>query len=1052
MKKLILFLLVLNTIILRAQELSTLPWQNQKVFSINNLSGHTLLIPFKDMPNENSSNETSPFYQSLNGTWEFAFYTNPLNTPKEFVNTDYNSTNWDSIAVPSNWQMKGFGRRIYTNQMHPFTCNPPFVPNEGNETGLYRKWFEISNAWINKNVILHFDGMQSACEVYVNGNYVGYRQGSMTPAEFDISKFLTPGKNLLAVKVIRWSDASYIEDQDFWRLSGIYRDVFLYAVPKTSLWDLTVNTTFNSDYTKSALSISGIVKNYTTNSKLEIRLLKGDKSIFNQPITNIKAEGFSFAKSVINPELWTAETPNLYQLVFKLTDGSDTTYYHQTIGFRDVKIADGQLFVNGKSILIKGINRHEIDPFEGRAISKALMEQDVKLIKQFNFNAIRTSHYPDHPYFYELCDKYGIYVMDEANVEAHYLWQYKNQSPVLYKKWEPAIVIRGLDMYKRDKNHPSIIIWSLGNEAGNGPCLQAMADTIRKLDVQNRPIHYEGKAMKKPLEFDSVKGFKKLGRMLSALKWSNALTDYDFNGGMYPTLDKLDYLLKSDSVRPILICEYAHAMGNSTGIFAAYWDKFESHKTMIGGYIWDWADQGLAKYTKDGTMYYAYGGDFGDTINDKDFCINGLVFPDRTPKPALYEVKKVQQWIKFTSFNEDTKELSIKNTYDFIDIKGSTLNWEVTANGETIQSGSVVLPSIPSETEKKIQLPINTIDKKGGQRYFLNVYVVLSSDECWAKKGHEIAKEQFELKSLPSVQNEPIAENKKLKIDTSDAQIKITGNGFEISFDKKIGEIASYKSEGVELFKKGPQINLWRAPTSNDIGTGFNPDPRFTYHATLWEQYGLQNLKTESCNTYLLEETANYAKILAFKVLIGDDIKLVTSVEYTIFANGTVDVDFIINSKKEINLPRVGMMITLPASYKTVEWLGRGPFENYADRNTAAHYGKYDMEISELNTPYIKPQENGNRSGVDQLKVLTADNKGFIVSGDSFCFSAHPYSLQTLTSAKHTIDLKADGAVYLYLDGAQNALGSESFMYNYVDKYILKGKMFAFKYSIKPIN
>ncbi|MCG8702034.1 MAG: DUF4981 domain-containing protein [Bacteroidales bacterium] len=1026
-------------------------WQNEQVFSINNLPAHALMVPFDSKPGLETQVDQSENYMSLNGEWDFLFLTNPNDAPGKFPQTEFNTSNWSTIEVPSNWQLKGFGRPIYTNQIHPFVYNPPLVPAEGNETGLYRKWFEVPSNWKDQNIILHFAGVQSACEVYVNGKFVGYRQGSMTPTEFDVTSFLQDGKNLVAVKVIRWCDASYIEDQDFWRLSGIYRDVFLYAQPTNGLFDLSASTSFNEDYTKSELTIKGKLLNATGNFKMKAALHEQGKVLFEEELKVNQHGNFSLKKSIDNPKLWSVENPNRYQLVIESLSNGKTVYYTQTIGFRDVKIKNSQLWVNGKSILIKGINRHEFDPEHGRAVSKASMERDIQLIKQNNFNAIRTSHYPNHPYFYYLCDKYGIYVMDEANVEAHYSWQYMNNSPVLYDEWKAAIVDRGVSMYQRDKNYPSVIIWSLGNEAGNGPCLHAMADTLRKLDPQQRPLHYEGKAMKKPLVFHDVKGFKKLGRMLSALKWSGSITEYDFNGCMYPTIDKLDYLAEEDPHRPLLICEYAHAMGNSTGHLKEYWDKIENSPTMVGGYIWDWVDQGLLKEDENGREYFAYGGDFGDTINDKDFCLNGLVFPDRTPKPALAEVKKVQQWIKFIDFKEETGDLTIKNEYYYTNLQGYRLKWNTTINGEVEQEGELELGSVLPGEMAKLQLELNKAEKKSGGKRHLNMSIHLPKNTLWADAGFEIAGDQV---ALSTNHNMLARENGSYSMPVVEEQQdnwSISGKDFSFSISKRTGEIKQWEYKGAQLPTLAPEVNLWRAPTSNDEGTGFNPDPRFSYHAVLWRQYGLRNLKKNLDNIDIVQLPGT--KLVSIKIahtLNGGEAEIKTITTYKIGGDGAVDISLQLSSKKELNLPRVGFAFALPNSFKYAEWIGKGPHENYVDRDYAAHYGKYQAVVEDLTTPYIKPQENGTRTGVDQL-LITDKKVGIQFAGDGFCFSAHPYTQHTLTEATHTIDLKEDGKTHLYIDMAHNALGSESFMYNYLPEYILKGKEFSFNFNFKPV-
>jgi beta-galactosidase/beta-glucuronidase len=1052
MKKIILIiLLVAASLWVTAQK-----WQNPEIIGENKLSAHSLLIPFEKEPKNSDTNKQSSFYKLLNGSWRFKLINNPLEAPENFVANTFDDNSWDTIPVPSNWQTKGFGVPIYTNQLHPFPVNPPLVPNQGNETGLYRLPFEIPNKWEGQRVILHFAGVQSAMEVYVNGKYVGYSQGSMTPAEFDITSLMTLGKNLLAVKVIRWSDGSYLEDQDFWRISGIFRDVFLYTLPQNALWDVSVNTSFNANYTASDLKIIGEITNIDSNQNPTVIVKLLDNSgitIFKKNAaikTNKDKTFFEIDEKISDPKLWSAEIPNLYQLIYEI-DGK--YFYHHNIGFRDVKIENGQLWVNGQSITIKGVNRHEFDPYNGRAVSLESMELDVILMKQNNFNAVRLAHYPTHPHFIELCDRLGLYVMDEANVESHYLWQNRNQSPVLYPEWRKAIVDRGVSMTMRDRNHPSVIIWSLGNESGDGPNMRAMADTIRKLDPANRPIHYESKALKRPLSFDGVGLFEKLRRMISALRWSKALTEYDFNAAMYPTLDRLKQMAELDKKqRPILICEYSHAMGNSNGHFKEYWDLFESHPRMIGGYIWDWVDQGLVKYTKTGEPFYAYGGDFGDTPNDKDFCLNGMVFPNRNPKPALAEVKKVQQFIKFNDFAPSTGKLNLKNTYSFINIKGYSLKWEVTENGVVIQNAVLELPSITPNQQVEIEIPFQKPTINNGSRYFLNLSIQLPSPELWAEKGHEVAKQQFELPWFQKNEIKNVESTKTVSFSEDENSWFVNGDSFSINFNKKTGLIERWVSNAIVVLEKGPSVNLWRAPTSNDFGTGFNPDPRFSYHATIWQKYGLNNLSISKSSSRI-EKTSNSVQVITEQELKGTKSKILCTITQTVNGLGEIDVELNVLVKKprgKLNVPRVGLVLTLPKEFNQVQWLGRGPHENYRDRSYSSHWGLYQSSVKEMITPYIKPQENGNRFDVDMVKISSPNGFGIEATGNSFCFSVHPYTLETLTNATHTPDLIESESNYLYIDLAQNALGSESFFYNYLQEYILRGKKFEFKFKLSP--
>lgn len=1037
------------------------PWQDPEVFKINALEGHSLLLPYDNEPNSYVWPLTSsPYVISLNGEWKFNFTLNPILSPEKSSDLQFDDSNWSNIQVPSHWQLKGFGTPIYSNIRYPFTCNPPLVPTDNNETGVYRRWFEVPENWANRNTILHFAGVQSCVEVYVNGKYVGYREGSMTPAEFDITKYLQAGKNLVSAKVIRYSDGSYLEDQDFWRLSGIFRDVFLYAAPTNSLWDLAIQTTFTKEYKSSHIFAKGQLRfvNEQVPTTVTAKILAPDNTatLLDVKMGSSKNgfKSFEIEGNLSHPQMWSAETPTCYRIVLQVNSGNETSYYQETLGFRDIEIKGNVLYVNGKAVKMKGVNIHEFEPTKGRAISHDDMERDIVLMKRHNINALRMAHYPHDPYVYDLCDQYGIYVMDEANMETHYLWQIKNQSPVLYPEWKNSIVDRGVSMFERDKNHPSVIIWSLGNESGNGPNLQAMNDTLKKLDLMHRPIHYEGKAITHSLDVDAAKGFDKVKVMMAGLKWFKDLSAYDFNSTMYPTIPRLKEMALQDPSRPVLICEYAHGMGNSTGHYKEYWDVFNSQDQFAGGYIWDWIDQGLQKTDANGNKYFAYGGDFGDTPNDKDFCLNGMIFPDRTPKPALAEVKKVHQWANPSAYDENSKTLTVQNRFDFSNLEGYKLTYALTENGDTLLTKELILPNIASGESKSIPLSIQKVSRKANVRYFINVSIRLNKDERWAEKGFEIGSNQFEVQKEA---NQTVVSNAvaKTKLSVSDFanQIIITGADFKIELDKSSGKITNWTVNNKKLIDNGPSINLWRAPTSNDIGPEKNPDFRVKYHATIWKTLALNELREDKIVT-TTSLTDNEVNVTVSGNLVSEGSKWAFTNSYKIHNDGTIDINNTLKALKPkgmLNVPRVGLAFELPTNYENIVWLGRGPRENYKDRAYAANWGKYTMPIAVMITNYVKPQENGNRFDVNNVKVLDLNGNGMEISGQSFCFSIHPYSLNILTNAKHTNELTPDGKLHLYLDNAQNALGSESFLYNYLPEYIFKGKSFEMNYKLSPV-
>lgn len=1040
-----------------AQNIDTPNWQNPAVFSVNKLEAHSTTIPFEEMDASGKYyRENSSRYQSLNGDWKFHFSQSPLTGPAEFEKPETSDEDWDLIPVPSNWQLKGYGQAIYTNQVHPFPCTPPTVPTDTNETGYYRRHFQIETLDREK-LILHFSGVQSACYVYINGQEVGYSQGSMTPAEFDITEFVNKGENLLAVKVIRWSDGSYLEDQDFWRLSGIYRDVFLYRVPETHLWDYQVETDLDKDYVNADLDIRGslasLSKDKTPVLFIGLRDREG-KFLFRESAELSSAEEgfkFAFSRHVLNPELWSDENPSLYTLEFELLTGEKPVYYGQRIGFRKVEIKDAQVHLNGVPVYTKGVNRHDFDPLEGRAVSEESMIQDIKLMKQYNFNASRTSHYPNQQRWYELCDEYGLMIMDEANLESHYLWGHKNQSPALYPEWKDAILDRGISMFKRDKNHACIIMWSLGNEAGDGPNIEAMYDTIKSMDHSKRPIHYEGRKILKPIEWESKNIFDEIAHLYSGLKYTLSMNRYDITSAMYPGLKWAEKMAKKDRERPLIVCEYAHAMGNSTGHFKAYWDLFEKYPNMQGGYIWDWVDQGFQQTTPEGNDYFVYGGYFGEKQHDADFCINGLVFPDRTPKPGLEEVKKVQQFVKFYPVDRQNLKIRLDNHYHFRSFAGLEAGWELQESGVTLARGVAKLSPIMPGKSTLLKIPADKLEMQKGKRYFLKVEVKLSDDLSWAPKGHVLAWEQFEIENTQLVTGAASLEG-SLSFEQNPDGISVDGDNFRMHFSAESGEMTSWIANEEELIEKGPRTSVWRAPTSNDMGTRFNSDPRFTWHWVQWTRNGLDQLQTSEVKLEMKDFNESTVKLCITSRLKAKKTKIRVKTIYTILADGSIEVEQKVKANKKLNWPKMGMVMQLPGNYEEVKWFGRGPHENYDDRATSAAFGIYKSDIDKLHVPYVKPMENGNRSSVDWVEIRKANKKGIRVDGNQLNFSAHRYTLQNLNDAKYEVELEDSGKVWLNIDQRQNALGSESFMFNYVDKYILKGRKFHYSFTLSPIQ
>jgi beta-galactosidase/beta-glucuronidase len=1090
-------------------------WENPEIFGINKLPPHAHFIPFQNQETAFSfSSLDSDRYQLLNGQWDFKFLNNPDNTPEDFFTPDYVTNDWDSIPVPSNWQLEGHGMPIYANVSMPFETSPPTVPHEGNETGLYRHEFEIATSWAKDKTILSFEGVQSAFFVWVNGMYVGYSQGSMTTAEFDVTSHVKTGKNVLAVKVIRWSDGSYMENQDFWRLSGIYRDVYLLRKPKTHITDFQVETNLDASYENADLKVEVAFDNTTENFEGNIQFLllnQSGQEVLNQT-EGIDQNSITVNYPVQNPKKWTAETPHLYTLVLNMqaTDGSKESIAKK-IGFREVEINNGQVLINGIAPLFKGVNRHEFDPYKGRALDETSMIQDIKLMKQYNFNAVRTSHYPNHPRWYELCDEYGLYVMDEANLESHDLWMNYNQSPVKYPEWKNAIVARGIAMAERDKNFASVVMWSLGNEAGYGPNLEAMGEAIRTLDHSNRPIHYESKDIGigiKEFQEANVLGKIKGGMMLFEKMGGPA--NQEIGSTMYPMPDKAQENALTDSLRPYIICEYAHAQGNSTGHFKLFWDVFEKNPTMQGGFIWDWVDQGLAKKDENGTEFYAYGGDFGDEVGDGNFCINGLVFPDRSPHPALEEIKKVQQFVKFDALDLNAGNFKVSNRYFHKNLDFAVLRWNLAANGKTIEGGLLNISGLAPGESKDINIDIDQKAFAKNKDYHLTFSLTLKEDSNWAVAGHEIAWEQFTLsnaeKQYIAASGSPIK-----KVESGDALI-FENDAFKVTFNTANGLLENYRKSGKLLFTEGPKPNLWRAPTDNDSG---NPAIPFTVsNAAYWINMGLDKMENQ-VGTYSISEILdNEIQIKVKGKLKSPATSFAYETVYTLLGNGFIKTEHSIAPSKIFSamakmaffvglvgtllmlfvlilirkkvkrkwlkyalmflpfllllislaafgygvkdyftmkpLAKIGMQMLLPKEAQHMQWYGRGPLENYPDRKSGSRIGLYSSTVDAQYVPYIKPQENGNKSDVQWVRMSDADANGLRIEGKDLNISVHNYSLQNLSEAKHTSDIENSDFVTLNIDHKTSALGGSSFMYNFMEEYLLKDNSYSYTFWIIP--
>ncbi|MDU0355129.1 glycoside hydrolase family 2 TIM barrel-domain containing protein [Paraglaciecola aquimarina] len=815
-------------------------WQNPEVIQINRMPARVTSYSFDTLNQALQRNREQSSIQSLNGTWKFNFVADSKDRPSHFYKTDFDDSQWHDIGVPSNWELEGYGTPIYTNSTYPMFENvneivPPLV-TRANPVGSYIKEFSIPKEWHDQQIILHFGGVTSAYYVWVNGKKVGYAQGSRLPSEFDITEYVKSGNNKLAVQVMRWSDGSYLEDQDHWRISGIHREVMLMAQPKIAINDFFVKTKLNDSYDAAVLEINPKLSNIERKSvkgwKIEAELFDADlKPVHNSKMSvdaSLPArviypqrDNYKFgllSTEIKQPKLWSAESPYLYTLVLSLTDdtGKVVETRSNRVGFRDVKINDaGELLINGESIEIIGVNRHDHDAKKGKALSRENLRDDIILMKQFNFNSVRTSHYPNDPYFYDLADEYGIYVMDEANIESHGVGGLLANLP----ESNHAMTNRIQRMVERDKNHASIISWSMGNESGTGPNFAAAAGWMKDYDP-TRFIHYEG-AQGDPNHPKYVGLSTRWTTKEEAKLYHTPLANptdpkfVDVISRMYPNLEDLLGLSDSPYInRPILMCEYAHAMGNSLGNLAEYWDIVRDRDNVIGGYIWDWIDQGIETQNDKGQTYLAYGGDFGDTPNDSNFCLNGIVDSYRQPKPQMWEAKYVFQPAEFKAIDLKAGKITVKNRHDFTNLDHYSLHWSVTENGHVIESGELTNIDIAPNQTQSIEVPFSKPNTKPGAQYLLNVKLQTIKDELWAVAGHEIAKQQFILPfAKPAIANNISG---KVAVSTKGNEVIVSGDNFETRFDNKTGYLTTYHYSNQAVITQPLKANFYRPQTDND--------------------------------------------------------------------------------------------------------------------------------------------------------------------------------------------------------------------------------------------
>lgn len=1003
-------------------------WENHQIDGINRMPAraHFLTFPSKEKALLNNNRYTHAF-KNLNGVWKFMFLDAPEYSPEGFFNSDFDVTKMDDITVPGNWQLQGYGKMHYSDLWYNFPINPPYVPTE-NPTGIYKRTFFVEESYRDKKIIIRFCGVDSAYHLWINGKEVGYSKVARNESEFDITDLIRVGEeNDVTVRVYQWSDGTYLEDQDMWWESGIFRDVELIGVPKDGINDYKVIADLDDEYKNGIFKVEAFLRT-TKEVNVTFELVDaGENTVFTKTV--VAKEGKACIDEVIaDVNHWTAETPYLYKLFITVEDdGQIVEVIPQNVGFRNIRLNGETFLVNGVAIKFKGVNRHDYSPQNGRVVSREEIEKDIILMKQFNINAIRTSHYPNSYYLYDLCDEYGMYLIAETDLECHgfeltgdYKWITDDPS------WELAYVSRMTRMIERDKNHPAIIFWSLGNESAFGCNFRKMTDVAHEMDP-TRLVHYEG-------DFD---------------------VEYaDVYSTMYTWIEnpKKPYLMKDiieKSKKPHIHCEYCHAMGNGPGNLKDYQDLVYAHDKLQGGFVWEWFDHGIESFTESGEKYYRYGGDFGDDPSNKDFCIDGLIMPDRTPSPGLYEYKKVIEPITTTAVDIQKGIINLLSRYDFANLDRFNLVYKVMEDDVILQTGFMAVPSIEARANKDITLPYNlsAIKVKPGAHYYVNISYQLREDTRYASSGHELATAQFELplyKEGIVVRPEGI-----LNVEKEHTTLHVKGANFSLDFNLVNGNLMNIVRDGMQVLSKGPRLTLWRAPISNDMEIIDKLKKVYFLHL---EHEVVMNID------YHMEGNILKVEVDTINSTTNSAWHFKTKYVYTVCPSGDILIDVEGTPSGRVDLapdmlPRIGVSMHLDKSMEHVRYFGMGPGENYADSKEAAQMGLYANTVDGLFTNYVIPQENGNHMGCKWVSMTNDRGMGLLASTEGdFNFSASWYEDKDLDDAKHTCDLVKRDYIVFNVDYKQNALGTNSCGQWQLDKYRAKFEDFKLSFRLTPFN